>query len=327
MSYSRKYNAVASILFGALAITGLAADGHAQQSPAEWLERMAGAVASTNYHGTVIRHNRGESEALKVVHKIVDGVVNERITSQEGNGLEIIRVGDDVHCILPDKKSVLVEGWNKQSTLFSPLPRLEVVDVPQYDLSLSSEGRIAGRPAVLLVVRPHDEYRYAHRIWLDKSSGFPLKTEVLGLDGELIEEVKFADIAISDNISEEALYPSIDLDGFTWYKEPSRYETVTVETDWSCDDLPAGFRAISTKTEKVSGQSESGGMTTHIVYSDGVADVSVFIETATGEDRTEWAIFGASNSFTVARDGYRVTAVGEVPAITVQRIASSMRRD
>ena len=44
-------------------------------------------------------------------------------------------------------------------------------------------------------------------------------------------------------------------------------------------------------------------MTTHIVYSDGVADVSVFIETASGEDRTEWAIFGASNSFTVSRDG------------------------
>jgi sigma-E factor negative regulatory protein RseB len=153
----------------AVAISAMPTGALAQQSPAEWLERMASAVGSTNYQGTVIRQMRGESEALKVVHKIVDGVVNERVTSQEGNGLEIIRIGNDVHCILPDQKSVLVEGWNNQSTLFSPLPRTEVVDTPQYDLSITREGRVAGRAAVLLAVRPHDEYRYAHRIWLDKA--------------------------------------------------------------------------------------------------------------------------------------------------------------
>ena len=50
-----------------------------QSSPAEWLDRMSGAVRSTNYEGTVIRHQNGETEALKVAHKIVD--VTERLTS------------------------------------------------------------------------------------------------------------------------------------------------------------------------------------------------------------------------------------------------------
>ena len=311
--------------FAALAI-GISTSAMAQQqSPGEWLERMTSAVSSTSYHGTVIRRKRGESEALKVVHKIVDGIVNERVTSQEGNGLEIIRIGNDVHCILPDKQSVLVEGWNHQSTLFSPLPQPTVVETSQYDLSLMREGRIAGRKAILLAVRPHDSYRYAHRIWLDKSSGFPLQTEVLDVDGELIEEVKFADITISDNISADALDPSVSLDGFTWYKEPSRYQTVEIDTDWACDDLPAGFRAISTTTEKAAADDGSGELTTRIVYSDGIANVSVFIETSNSEDEPGWAVLGASNSFSVAVDGYQVTAVGEVPAITAQRIASSMR--
>ena len=89
--------------FAALAV-GISTSAMAQQqSPGEWLERMTSAVSSTSYHGTVIRRKRGESEALKVVHKIIDGVVNEGFTSQEGNGLEIIRIGNDVHCILPDK--------------------------------------------------------------------------------------------------------------------------------------------------------------------------------------------------------------------------------
>jgi sigma-E factor negative regulatory protein RseB len=309
-------------------IAGLALPGCAvlaQDGPEAWLERMAKAVTSTNYQGTVIRRQRGESEALKVVHTIIDGVVNERLVSQEGNGLEIIRVGNEVHCILPDKKSVLVEGWNNQSTLFPALPHSEVVNTPQYDLSVVREGRIAGRKAVLLAVRPHDDYRYAHRIWLDQESAFPLQTELLNQNGEIVEEIKFADIAISDRIERAALDPSIDLEGFTWYREQQRYETVEVATDWVCEDLPAGFRVTSTKTAKAADGADQVA-STHIHYSDGVAGVSVFITPEEGIDKSGWAIVGTANSYTVQRDGFEITAFGEVPGITVQRIASSMRR-
>ena len=311
-----------------IAIAGLTLSScalYGQDGPEDWLERMATAVTSTNYQGTVIRRQRGESEALKVVHTIIDGVVNERLVSQEGNGLEIIRVGNEVHCILPDKKSVLVEGWNNQSTLFTALPHSEVVNTPQYDLSLVREGRIAGRKAVLLAVRPHDDYRYAHRIWLDQQSAFPLQTELLNQDGEIVEEIKFADISISDSIEREALGPSIDLEGFTWYREQQRYETVDVATDWACEDLPAGFRVTSTKTARPADGSDQAA-STHIHYSDGVASVSVFISPGEGTDKSGWAIVGTANSFTVERDGFEITAFGEVPGITVQRIASSMRR-
>ena len=307
----------------AAALVAACTSAGAQETPGEWLDKMADAVTSTSYHGTVIRRQRDKSEALKVVHTIIDGVVNERLVSQEGDGLEIIRVGDEVHCILPDQKSVLVEGWNNQSTLFSTLPRSEATRTPQYDLSIVRESRIAGRKAVLLAVRPHDEYRYSHRIWLDKDSGFPLQTEIHNQNGDLVEEVKFADIAITDNISAAALGPSIDLAGFTWYREPSGYRAVDIDTPgWECVDLPAGFRAISARTESGTDASE----TTHIVYSDGVANVSVFITRGEGQDRAGWAFVGTANSYTVENDGYEVTAFGEVPGITVQRIASSMRQ-
>ena len=310
-----------ALLAGSFASLALAQ----QRSPADWLELMTTAVATTSYQGTVIRRKRGGSEALKVVHKIVDGVVNERVTSQEGNGLEIIRIGNNVHCILPDKQTVLVEGWNNQSTLFSPLPRKEAARTPHYDLSLMRESRIAGRRAVLIAVRPHDEFRYAHRIWLDRESGFPLQTEVLNFDGELIEEVKFADISFSDDISADAFDPSVSLDGFTWYKDPSLHvDTVDVQTDWQASNLPPGFRAISVHNEKLA--DDSGDGTTHIVYSDGVANVSVFIETPKGDEKSGWSILGASNSYSIAIDGFQVTAVGEVPGITVQTIAASMQR-
>ena len=97
---------------------------------------MASAVQTANYEGTVIRIQNDKVEALKVVHIVTDGVVREKMIVQEGNGLEIIRNGNEVHCILPDKKSVLVEEWNDQSALFSSLPAGDIRFGSEYDVSI-----------------------------------------------------------------------------------------------------------------------------------------------------------------------------------------------
>jgi sigma-E factor negative regulatory protein RseB len=283
---------------------------------------MSAAVATIDYEGTVIRRQNGEAQALKVVHKVVDGVVNEKVITQEGNGLEIIRIGNEVHCILPDKKSVLIEQWNDRSTLFSTLPSSEVSFGSEYDLSVVREERVAGRPAVLLAIRPHDSFRFGHRVWLDRETAFPLRTELVAGDGELIEQFKFADINLESGVSEQALKPSIDLANFTWYTDPGRVDAAEVETDWICDDLPSGFRVISTRHERLPG---ADAPVTHIVYGDGLATVSVFIAEDQNHEIARRSNVGASSSFSIESGDYQITAVGEVPAETVQRIASSMR--
>ena len=117
----------------------------AEEAPGDWLQKMAQAVQTTNYDGTVIRIQNGNAEALKVVHVVTDGVIRERVIVQEGSGLEIIRNGNEVHCILPDRKSVLVEEWNDQSTLFSTLPSSEVRFGSEYDVAIVREERVAIR--------------------------------------------------------------------------------------------------------------------------------------------------------------------------------------
>lgn len=317
---SRWLPAFCLLLAGTLA--GTSAAGRERLSPVEWLERMSNAVSSIDYEGTVIRRQDGEAQALKVVHKVIDGVVNEKVITQEGNGLEIIRIGNEVHCILPDKKSVLIEQWNDRSTLFSTLPSSDVTVGAQYDLSVVREERVAGRSAVLLAVRPHDSFRFGHRIWLDRETAFPLRTELIGNDGEMIEQFKFADINLESTVSQQALAPSIDLESFTWYTDPVRVEAAEVETDWDCDDLPAGFRVISTRHEQLPGADTP---VTHIVYGDGLATVSVFIAEQPDQEIARRSNLGASSSFSIESGNYQITAVGEVPAETVQRIASSMR--
>jgi sigma-E factor negative regulatory protein RseB len=295
----------------------------ADATPGEWLDRMAGAVQTTNYEGTVVRLRDGEDEAFKVVHTVTDGVVREKVIKQDGDGLEIIRNGNEVLCIFPERESVLVEQWNNQSTLFSTLPERDIHTGGQYDVLLKGFDRVAGRKAVKLAVMPHDEYRYGQQIWLDVETGFPLKTRLLGADSATLQLVKFADIRILSEFSGDELSSSYVTKNWKWTDVSRQRVRKEIETDWVGEDVPRGFIVISTRQETLPG---SGENVTHILFSDGLAMVSVFISAGVAEKKAKRSRVGSSSSYSTVIDGYRVTAVGEVPEITVERIAKSMRR-
>ncbi|MDJ0700961.1 MAG: MucB/RseB C-terminal domain-containing protein [Woeseiaceae bacterium] len=297
----------------------------AQSSPQAWLDLMAEAVQTTNYEGTVVRVRGGEAEALKVVHAVTDGVIREKVIAQEGDGLEIIRNGNEVHCILPERKSVIVEEWDNQSTLFSTLPSSDIRFGSEYDVSIVRKERVAGRKAVLLAIRPHDEFRYGHRLWLDAETGFPLQTQLIDDGGEAIAQVKFADIRLDTEIQTSALAPSYSIDTFTWIQEPAKSRTrQPLESEWRSDNLPSGFKPVSAHAEEMPG---NDGLVTHVLFSDGIASVSVFVAFLEGASVQGKSNHGSSHSYSVSNGDHVITAVGEVPAVTVEQIARSMRRD
>jgi len=307
-------------LWLAIGLVGISGTVLADKLPQDWLNNMGAAVQSTSYEGTVIRIKDGQAEALKVVHTIKDGVIMEKVVAQEGNGLEIIRNGNEVHCILPDRKSVLVEEWDDQSTLFSTLPSSEVRFGNEYDVAIVRKERIAGREAIMLAIRPHDGYRYGHRIWLDTGTSFPLQTQLIS-DGTAIEQVKFAEITLNHEIHASALEPSYSTEHFTWLRQPSGHAGTVVEASWTSDELPAGFRVVSVHEETMESSDE---VVMHILYSDGLANVSVFIAANSGNLAAGSARVGGSNSYGVEHGDFEITAIGEVPAMTVEQIATSM---
>lgn len=307
-----------AVCSSAAAIGAVAEDA----TPRAWLDRMANAVQTVNYQGTVIRLNDGEAEALKVVHTVREGVIRERVVAQDGAGLEIVRVGNEVHCILPDRKSVLVEQWNDQSTLFSTLPSGDLDPGSEYDVRIVRKERVAGREAIRLAIKPHDEFRYEHQLWLDAETGFPLQTQLIDARGVALEQIKFADIELQREIAAYDLEPTYSTENFTWYDSPNRDVTPVVTSDWHSTDLPRGFRIVAVQQEALPSSDE---VVTHILVSDGLAEVSVFVELEAAAGRSaERSRVGASNAFSTTIGEHRVTAVGDVPAVTVERIARSM---
>ena len=305
-----------------VAATGSRAEVDAS-SPSDWLDRMSRSVQTLSYQGTVVRSDKsGETESLKVAHTIRDGVIRERVVAQEGNGLEIVRIGNEVHSILPDRKVVRVEQWNDQSTLFSTLPTSDLRLGSEYDAVIKRQGRVAGRTAVELAIQPHDTFRYGHRLWLDMETGFLLKTQLIGDDGQPLEQVKFVEITLDPALPPASLDTSLALDGFTWMNETARVPRKAVESDWVAGDLPAGFAVVSTEEEQLE---DSGKAVLHILYSDGLANVSAFVVAADHEGIERASLFGAANSFSLVRDNHRITVMGQVPSATVERIARSLK--
>jgi sigma-E factor negative regulatory protein RseB len=86
-------------------------------------------------------------------------------------------------------------------------------------------------------------------------------------------------------------------------------------------ELP-GFRKVVELRRRI-GESKPVGQ---VVYSDGLAAVSVFIEPLEGRSaaRTGLASMGAIHIYTREVANHMVTVVGEAPALSVQRIADAV---
>jgi len=202
------------------------------------------------------------------------------------------------------------------------VPSRDVQLGSQYELRIVREERVAGRETVMLAIRPIDDLRFGHRLWLDVETGFPLQTKLIDAEGKAIEQVRFADISLNREISASTFAPSTNIEGYQLFTQPKRHITHTIDSSWQSDRLPAGFRVVSMHEENLAGRDTT---VTHIMYSDGLASVSVFIEPAGDENFAGRSRVGVSNSYSAVIDGFRVTAVGEVPAATVEQIAKSMR--
>src|SRR4029077_13551586 len=101
----------------ALALGCLAAGSVLAEEPARWLERQKHALTTRNYDGTFSHWHGGQVEMLRIIHRVQDGTVSERLASLDGSGREFIRTGVSLACYLPDKRTVLVEQRPREEPL------------------------------------------------------------------------------------------------------------------------------------------------------------------------------------------------------------------
>lgn len=316
-----------SLVLSAQTLTVAHAGGSSDGEARQWLQRMSQAVRSLNYEGTFVYRRGDKMVGMHITH-VVDGRgARERLVTLNGVRREVIRDHDGVTCILPDKHLVVAS----KGAIDKPFPA-KLLENPEsidahYDLITAGQNRAMGRHAHVIVIKPHDKYRYGYRMWIDDKTGLLLESDVINKDGRVVEQMMFTSLKLLDKAP-----PSMDHQIHAIVNtvlKSTKSVSVAADPRWLVKQIPQGFRLIERRkrTRQSSGHAAS---LDHLVFTDGLASVSVFIENQTsGRPHRASPLIGIShlgavNAYRTVVGNHQVTVVGEVPSRTVRLIGESV---
>jgi sigma-E factor negative regulatory protein RseB len=302
------------------AASGSRGSSGAVRSPIEWLRAVGSAAQRANYTGTILYMRGDEVRSSRIVHFFDGAVPRERVLTLDGRPREFIRQGEEVQCLYPKLRRIVIEHGGPRST-FPALGQIDLNRVLEhYSLTEGDLERVAGVDCKILTLGPRDSLRYGYKLCVEPNSGLMMKIQVMG-ESEVIEQIAFSDVRIGDPINASELKPSWSTAGWEVVRHPSRQIELSRQ-GWIIT-APEGFRML-TEVERKLGDSAQEAL--QAVYSDGLATVSVFIEPgAAVVDPEPVQHHGPSSAFMRRVGDARVTVVGEVPPITVRSIADSVR--
>jgi sigma-E factor negative regulatory protein RseB len=306
------------LLFAALS----AAAGWAQALSPEaldWLRRIQQATSKLSYTGTFVYQHGARSETSRITRYVDASGDIEKVEVLDGVPREIVRTGDTVKCYLPESRVVKVERRTGEREFPAVLPDKINALARHYDISLGENRRVAGYDCRTVVLKPKDSLRYGYRLYADVQSGMLLKAETFDASGENVEQFMFTQLGLR-NVTREMVKPKHA--ARSWRVEDAGATPADL-LGWGLTAELPGFRKVMELKRRM-GESRPVGQ---VVYSDGLAAVSVFIEPLEGRKdamRTGLASMGATNIYTREVANHMVTVVGEAPALSVQRIADAV---
>jgi sigma-E factor negative regulatory protein RseB len=261
---------------------------------------------------------------MRITHVTDETGVRERLYSISGPHREVVRDRKGVRCVLQDAATV-VEDQVVASSYFPELP-LTIIDAGNsgYRLETGGEARIAGHTARRVTISPEDNYRYGYDFWLEKQTGLLLKWELFDAGHKPIAKLMFTDFVIGSSVNLSELESESRAEDFVEMETYSLEKTVVTQSSprWQPAKLPPGFHLASH-----SHKTGTDGVYEHMVYTDGLAAVSVYVEQQ-GADaeviKPGVSQLGTNNAYTRKQGGLQITVIGEVPAITVKAIANEV---
>jgi len=290
----------------------------------DWVQKMSSAMRNLNYRGNFVYLHDNQLESMRISHyKDVSGE-KERLISLNGEAREVIRDNQNLTCIWPSSRKVVVDFSRKNtfSPIFIPedIARLEKF----YDMKMLDNDRVAGMSTVVVHIDPRDKYRYGMKFWINDQNGLMMKSSLINEDGKVVEEVMFTSLKLFDGDEKLVIdtMPKID-ENFTLvrYHSGDSSKSFAADNAWQLADTPGGFWRESVLKRKIPGTDH---FVQQMVYTDGLASLSIFIEKKTSLSSGGMSSMGAVNAFIRILNDYSVTAIGEVPAITVKQLAESV---
>ena len=310
-------------LFVFLALTLVGAPAIADPAM-DWVQKMSMAMRELSYRGNFVYLHENQLESMRISHYKDENGEKERLISLNGEAREVIRDNQNLTCIWPSSRKVVVDFSRKNTfpPIFIPedIARLE----KYYEMKLLGKDRIAGMNTVVVHINPRDEFRYGIKFWINEQNALMMKSSLINEEGEVVEEVMFTSLKLFDGDEKLVVdtMPKID-ESFSLvrYHSGDSSGSFAADNSWQLSAAPGGFWRESVLKRQIPG---TDNFVHQMVYTDGLASLSIFIEKQTSATTSGMSSMGAVNAYIRILNNHSVTAIGEVPAITVKQLAESV---
>lgn len=290
----------------------------------EWLQRIYRAGERHSYAGTFVYQQGGRTETSRIIHVVDGGQVRERLEALDGPPREIVRDGDEIRCYSPATMTLRVERGGA-----GPGFPERVLGQPQelaehYRISKAGTERIAGHDCQVIVLEPRDSLRYGHKLWADIATGLLVKAQTLNERNEVVDQFQFTELSMGPHVDRSLLATRMSGEGHGWRVERVDIAPGSLSAQgWTLRALPPGYRKYADLKRVLPGNAP----VSHVVLSDGLAAVSIFVEPIGGRGvplQPGMSRQGPFNVFVRKVDDFAVTVVGEAPAESVRAIAQAV---
>jgi sigma-E factor negative regulatory protein RseB len=287
-----------------------------------WLKKIAAASRQLNYAGTFVYQHGRQMESSRIVHMSGANGENEKLETLDGPPREIIRNNENVTCYVPDSKTVIIE--KRTSRQFPALVPEQLTGITDnYVVTKGGQDRVAGYDCQIIALEPKDNLRYGHHYCAELGSGLALRSRTLNEKGGMVDLFVFTQLTIGSGVTKDLLKSRFAAASHTWHVDHAALDLREAATDsrWEFKSPLAGFRKLTEMKRSIPGRAAP---VSHIVYSDGLAAVSVFLEPMPQTPPAAGATYqGAVNMYVKSSGDQMVTVVGEAPAGTIKQIAES----
>lgn len=292
------------------------------------LQKAAVAARALSYKGIFVCQSAKQIKSVEITH-LYDGQ-NEfaRNVVLDGAPREVFNQSGNVVIYNPRNGKIVIEKRRAQNMFPAILPTDLNSIKASYSLRSDESERIAGRPAQVLVLEPKDGLRYSYRFWVDTEYGLLLKSVMFNNRNEIMESIGFNQLALMNTVELDWFKPKIDHNkSYVMEQEQELVTDAASQIDWEIKALPAGYRKVDQMMRKVQGKP---GPVTHLIFSDGLAFVSMFIEHVAKPSKDKPApknmltTTGNTSFYANVNNGHLVTVMGDVPEATVVQIANAV---
>ena len=300
------------------------ATGAESQDATVWLRKIAEASRQINYAGTFVYQHGRQAETSRIAHWVDANGEHETLETLDGPAREIVRTNDSVTSYLPDSKTIVMT--KRHGRQFPALLPEHVAGLAEnYAVRKGDIDRVAGVECQMILLDAKDELRYGHRFCVELASGLLLRARAYDEKSEMIESFAFTQLVLGNAVTKDMLKSKYAAKSQDWRVDRSALERSESSSDsgWVLKNQPAGFRKVMEMQRAIAGRPSP---VSHIVYSDGLAAISVFIEPMPKSPPAAGplAYQGAVNIYVKPQADQMLTVVGETPARTVRQVAESL---